>query len=149
MRIVCLLVVCALSACSAQSVPAVNRDAVNPIGGFTQIALPPASSSDFVVTDRHVPNARLAIHSIGIIATINGKSEKGYIPARCSVVDDGGVAKGCALTAKQTLHIKKIIAGLFTKAAARGCLAAAGKWHGTVPAGHVIPIVLYWTGYCG
>ena len=90
----------------------------------------------------------VAIRSIGIVGVINGKKIAGYIPARCKATDVGGVAKGCGIYAKQTLHIKKIIAGLFHGPKATGCIAAAGKWHGTVPAGTTIPIQFYWTGYC-
>lgn len=90
----------------------------------------------------------IAIRSIGIVGIINGQKIEGYIPVTCKATDRSGLASGCGIYAKQTLHIKKMAAGLFHGPKATGCLVAAGKWHGTVTTGQTIPIKFLWTGNC-
>ena len=146
-RLLVLVGLAALAACSAPATSSLVPSAA-PMAGSTAISTALGDLRAASV-DAAKPNAKkLAIQSMGLIGTINGKPVKGYIPAKCSIVDKGGIAVGCGLTATQTLHISKLTAGLFTLPKATGCLAADGTYHGTVQAGKAVPIVFHWTGKC-
>jgi hypothetical protein len=150
----------ALTACAAQPnvMPATNAasptatNAASPIGAAQHATMPSLGHLfQAGVTSQDVqPHTSVAIQSIVIIATINGKKEKGYVPVKCRATDQGGVATGCGIKATARLVIKNLIAGLLTGPRGTGCIAAVGKWAGgTVQPGSLIPITFYWTGKCG
>jgi hypothetical protein len=90
----------------------------------------------------------VTIRSIYVDGSINGKIQKGYLPANCKATDVRGIAKGCGIKATAPLVIKNLLVALFTGPKATGCDAAQGKFSGKVKAGAVVPVVLHWTGKC-
>lgn len=143
MKKFCLsLALLALAACSGtQSTPAVP----NLPSSFDTLGNSLGAQAD----STRAGSKSVAIKSIGISATVNGKFyPEVFLAVSCTATDVGGVAKGCALGAKVALTVTSLTASLFSGAQGKGCKVAIGRFHGRVAAGKVIPIVFKWTGKC-
>lgn len=138
-----LLVLTFVAGCAGGSMPSV-----------TPVA-PDSNTSSMSIVNARVPTGerpsvtKITVRSILLNGTINGKKVNAYVNGTCKVANKNGIAVGCGLTAKTTLRLKKVAAGLFTQPAAKGCLVAvAPRITVKVAAGKVIPFVFKWTGKC-
>jgi hypothetical protein len=143
-RFLTVIALVTLSACSVPSQtsvppgnPSTNSSSIGALVGSAQGTNLGRSAS-----------VAVAVHSIALVGTINGKKYDGYINGSCKETDKGGIGTGCYVPAKVLLHVTKLTAGLFTGTDAKGCLVATASYHGTVQAGATIPFVWHWTGKC-